>query len=127
MTGKPKWIVIIGLLAVLVVAALAVAASMFAARIEPYARQAAIGYLSRRFESEVRLGALHIRLPDTSLLRQVLTRGRGATARIEGQDLLMRLKKADPMPSPSSRSGNSIAMLASNRFSTRQWSHRKSS
>ncbi|HTX38764.1 MAG TPA: hypothetical protein VME43_27245, partial [Bryobacteraceae bacterium] len=56
------------------------------------ARQAAIDYLSRRFESDVQLGSLRIRLPNTSILRLLLTRGRGATARIEGRDLLLRLK-----------------------------------
>ena len=97
--GKRKWIVILGLLAVLVVAALAVAASMLAARIEPLARQAAVDYLSRRFESDVQLGALHIRLPETSVFRMLLTRGRGSTARLEGQDLRMRLKsRPDAVP-----------------------------
>lgn len=97
--GKRKWIVIIAILALLVVAALAIAISMFAARIEPYARQATIDYLSRRFDSDVQLETLHIRLPDTSLLRLVLTRARGATARIEGQGLVLRLKtRRDAVP-----------------------------
>ena len=97
--GKRKWIVAIGLVAVLVAAALVIAASLLAARIEPYARQAAIRYLSRRFDSDVQLRALHVRLPDSSLLRMVLTRGRGITAQVEGQDLSLRLKsRPDTVP-----------------------------
>jgi len=96
---KRNWIVAIGLVAMLVAAGLAIAASVLAARIEPYARQAAIRYLSQRFDSDVQLQALHIRLPATSLLRLVLTRDRGTSARIEGQGLSMRLKgRPDSVP-----------------------------
>jgi hypothetical protein len=65
---------------------------VLAARIEPYAREAAVRYLSQRFDSDVQLQALHIRLPGASPLRLLLTRGRGIPARIEGQVLSMRLK-----------------------------------
>ena len=74
---KRNWIVGLGLAALTIAAGLAIAASLLAARIEPYARQEVIRYLSQRFDSEVRLEALHIRLPETSLLRLILTRGRG--------------------------------------------------
>jgi hypothetical protein len=65
--------------------------SVLAARIEPYARQEAIRCLSQRFDSDVQLQALYMRLPGTSPLRLILTRGRGISAR-EGQGLSMRLK-----------------------------------
>jgi hypothetical protein len=65
---------------------------MLAARIEPYARQEAIRYLSQRFASDVQLDALHVRLPKTSPVRLFLTRGRGILARVEGEGLSMRLK-----------------------------------
>lgn len=89
---KRNWIIGIGLFVVVAAGGLAIAASIAASRIEPYARQAAIRYLSQRFASDVDLRALRVRLPQTSLLRLVLTRGRGMSARIEGDGLSMRLK-----------------------------------
>lgn len=80
---KRNWIIGIGLFVVVAAGGLAIAASIAASRIEPYARQAAIRYLSQRFASDVDLRALRVRLPQTSLLRLVLTRGRGMSARIE--------------------------------------------
>lgn len=89
---RRNWIVGIGLATVLIAGALALAAALLSGRIEPYARQAAMGYLRQRFDTDVELRALSIRLPQTSLLRLILTRGRGISARLEGQDLSMRLK-----------------------------------
>ena len=98
--GKRNWIVAIGLSAVVVAGGVGIAASRLGARIEPYARQAAIGYLSQRFASDVELEALHLRLPGISPLRLVLTRGRGVSVGVEGQGLKMWLKgrpKAVPL------------------------------
>ena len=89
---RRNWIVAIGLATVLIAGALALTAALLSRRIEPYARQAAMGYLSQRFDTDVELRALSIRLPETSPLRLILTRGRGISARLEGQDLSMRLK-----------------------------------
>lgn len=100
MTARRRnWIVAIGLGAILLAAGLTIAASLLAARIEPYARQTAIRYLSQRFDSGVQLQALHLRLPRTSALRLLLTRGRGISARIEGQGLSLRLRgRPDSVP-----------------------------
>ena len=88
MTARRRnWIVALVLAAVLLVAALLIAASLVAARIEPFARQTAILYLSQRFQSDVQLQSMHLRLPGTSALRLFLTRGRGISARVEGQGL----------------------------------------
>lgn len=96
---KRNWIVAVGLGAMLVAAGLTIAASVLAARIEPYARQTVIRYLSRRFDSDVQLQELHLRLPGTSPLRLLLTCGRGISARIDGQGLSMRLKgRPDSVP-----------------------------
>jgi hypothetical protein len=89
---KRNWIIGIALFAVVAAAGLAIAASIAASRIEPYARQAAMRYLSERFASDVELRALRVRLPRTSLLRLLLTEGRGLSARVEGEGLSMRLK-----------------------------------
>ncbi|MGA2117824.1 MAG: AsmA-like C-terminal region-containing protein [Bryobacteraceae bacterium] len=90
--GKRNWIIAIGLAAILIAGGLAVSASRLSGRIEPYARQAAIGYLSQRFASDVELQALHLRVPGISPLRLILTRGRGVSVRVEGQGLRMWLK-----------------------------------
>jgi hypothetical protein len=89
---KRNWIAGIVLFAIVAVAGLAIAASIVASRIEPYAREAAVRYLSERFASDVELHALHVRMPQTSVVRLLLTRGRGISARIEGESLSMRLK-----------------------------------
>lgn len=93
MTAKRRnWIVAIGLAAGLVAGGLTLTAYQLSQRISPYARQAAIGYLSQRFDADVELRSLNIRLPETSLFQLILTRGRGISARLEGQDLSLRMK-----------------------------------
>ena len=89
---KRNWIVAIGGVTVAIAVGLFIAARVLSARIEPYARQAVINYLSQRFDSDVDLRALHIRLSETSPLRLAWTRGRGAWARIDGQGLALRMK-----------------------------------
>ncbi len=89
---KRNWIVALGLLALTIAAGLAIIAHVLSARIEPYARQETIRYLSQRFNSDVRLEALHIRLPETSMFHLILTMGRGTSARIEGEGLSLQLK-----------------------------------
>jgi len=87
-----------GVLFVLGVAALLIAASILARRFEPYIREQAIAYLSKRFDSQVELAALRVRLPNTSPLRLLLTRGRGAVARVEGEGISMRHKGRRDVP-----------------------------
>jgi hypothetical protein len=95
---RRSWILAIVLATVLIVGALTLTATLLSGRIEPYARQAAIAYLSQRFDADVDLRALDIRLPETSLFRLILTRGRGISARLEGQGLSMRLKSRPDSP-----------------------------
>jgi hypothetical protein len=98
-TRKRNWIIGIALFVLVAAAGLAVAASIAASRIEPYARRAAIHYLSQRFASDVELRTLRVRLPQTSLLRLLLTQGRGISARIVGEGLSMKLKsRPDAVP-----------------------------
>ncbi|HLK47101.1 MAG TPA: AsmA-like C-terminal region-containing protein [Bryobacteraceae bacterium] len=56
-------------------------------RVEPYIRQQAIEYLTQRFDSEVQLSSLKVRLPKSSPFRLLISRGRGGHVRIEGQGL----------------------------------------
>ena len=69
MSRKKKWLLGIGLSLVLGVVALFVAAAVLARRFEPYIREQAILYLSTRFDSEVEIAALRVRMPKTSPFR----------------------------------------------------------
>jgi hypothetical protein len=95
---RRNWVVAICVTALLLATGFAVAASHLAKRIEPQARQEAIRYLSQRFDADVQLEERHIRLPKTSLLHLLLTRGRGISARVEGQNLSVRLRKPATAP-----------------------------
>lgn len=97
-TRKKKWLIGVGLSLVLVMAALFVAAFFLSKHFEPYIREQAIEYLRRRFDSEVELVGLHVRMPEFSPVRLLLTRGRGAWARVDGENLLMRHKGRRDVP-----------------------------
>jgi hypothetical protein len=90
---KRNWLLAIGLAALAVTIGLVLAAASLRNRIDPYARQQVVQYLSRRFNSDVELRALHIGIPRTSMLRLLLTRGRGAMVTIEGEGLELRSKR----------------------------------
>lgn len=75
-----------------------IGAAVLSRRFEPYIRQQAIDYLRKRFDSDVDLFALHIRLPKTSPLRLILARGRGGVARVEGDGLALRHKQMPEAP-----------------------------
>jgi hypothetical protein len=92
-TRKRNWLLAIGVAGLAVTVGMVMAASALRDRIDPYARQQVMQYLSRRFNSDVELRALHIRIPRTSMLRLLLTRGRGAMVTIEGEGLALRSKR----------------------------------
>ena len=95
---KKKWLMIISLVAGFGIIALIVAAQIIAHRIDPYIRQQAVLYLQRRFESEVELASLRIRLPNTSPLKLLLNRGHGALVEVEGDGVLLRHKGRHDIP-----------------------------
>ena len=74
----------------MVAAALAVAASVMAKRVEPTVREQAIQYLRKRFDSEVELGRLHVHVPPGLPLRLIFGGGRGTLVKVEGTDLFLR-------------------------------------
>ncbi|PYS37284.1 MAG: hypothetical protein DMG14_21825, partial [Acidobacteria bacterium] len=99
MTKRKKTVLIgLGMFALLSVMAVLVAASLLAKRFEPYIREQAILYLHNRFDSDVELAALRVRMPKTSPLRLLMTRGRGAVARVEAEGLLLRHKGRRDVP-----------------------------
>ena len=109
---KRNWLLAIGLAALAVTIGLALAASALRDRIDPYARQQVVQYLSRRFNSDVELRALHIGIPRTSMLRLLLTRGRGAMVTIEGEGLALRSKRRLDLAT----SGAAAPLIAIQRF-----------
>lgn len=86
--------VLIGIAAVtcLVLITLFVVGREMAKRFDPYIREQAIDYLQNRFDSKVELGALRISIPNLSPFRLLLKKGRGAVARVEGENILLRHK-----------------------------------
>jgi hypothetical protein len=84
--------VILGLVAVILVG------NMLAHRFDPYIRQQAVLYLQDRFESEVELSALRIRLPHLSPFKVLFNGARGTLAHIEGEGLALRHKGRHDVP-----------------------------
>src|SRR5215831_3486582 len=78
-------------------AASVIAARIFSRRFEPYLREQAVEYLRRRFASEVELRALHVRLPRTSPVHLLMTRG-GHLTRVDGEGLTVRLRGRPELP-----------------------------
>ena len=93
-----KWLVGIAVATIIVIAGLFATATIAARRIGPYLRAQAVEYLGGRFESDVELAALRVHLPETSTLRLLLTGGRGALARVEGEGLVLRHKGRRDVP-----------------------------
>jgi len=85
-----RWLMAAGLLFGLIVISMGVLTSILKKRYEPYIRDQAITYLRERFDSEVELADLHIRMPRISTLRLLLTGGRGSVAEVDGGGLFLR-------------------------------------
>src|SRR6267378_1351994 len=90
MSTRKKWIIAIGLGLLVTGGSLAAMALSFAKRFEPYIREQPVEYLRKRFDSEVELASLKVRLPKTSPIRLLLTQGRGVIAAVEGEGLSLR-------------------------------------
>src|SRR5688500_5055819 len=95
---RRRWILAAGLFALSAVVALFIASSILVKRVDPYIRQQAILYLQDRFDSDVELSHLRIRLPGFSPVRVLMTRGRGSIARAEASGLVMRRRGDDKSP-----------------------------
>lgn len=93
-----KWLVGIAVATLLAIVGLLATATIAARRVGPYLRAQVVEDLARRFESDVELTALRVHLPATSPLRLLLTGGRGALARVEGEGLSLRHKGRRDVP-----------------------------
>ena len=91
MSRREKVVGGFGVAAIVVVIGLIATGSVLSSRIEPYIRLQAEQYLRTRFHADVRIAALHVRLPGLSPLRMLFTRGRGTIATIEGRGIVMRM------------------------------------
>jgi hypothetical protein len=80
------------------IAALFIAASVLSRRFEPFVREQAIQYMSERFDSDVKIATLRIKMPKLSPLNVLLTHGKGVTARVEGEGISMRYRNAPDLP-----------------------------
>jgi hypothetical protein len=91
---KKRWLYAVAGVSVVTIAGLAIAASVLSRRFEPFIREQAIAYMSERFNCDVELAALRIKMPKLSPLNVLLKHGRGAMAHVEGQGIAMRYKGA---------------------------------
>ena len=91
MSRREKYVAGFGAAAIVVLIGLIVAGSILSRRIEPYIRLQAEQYLRTRFQADVRIASLRIRLPKLSPLRMLFTRGRGTIATVEGKGIVMRM------------------------------------
>ena len=73
-----------------IAAGLFIAASVLSRRFEPFIREQAILWLRERFQADVELGSLQVRMPKSSPIQLWRSRGVGAFARVEGERMSMR-------------------------------------
>jgi hypothetical protein len=95
---RKRWLYAGAAVTTAVVAGLFIAATVLSHRFEPFIRQQAIEYMSERFNSEVQIAALRVKMPKLSPINVLLSRGKGATARVEGQGISMRYRNAPDLP-----------------------------
>ena len=98
MRKRSKVLLHVGAIVGFTLLVLLVTASVIARRAELVIREQAIGYLQDNFQSEVELHSFTIQIPRLSSLRLLLTRGRGALARVAGEGLVLRHKGRRDLP-----------------------------
>ena len=81
-----------------VVIALLVTGYILARRVEPFIREQVIAYLHDRFDSDVELTALRVRMRRASLVETLLNRGHGLIATVEGDGVRLRHKGRRDLP-----------------------------
>jgi len=95
---KRNWLIAITIASGLAFTALVIAAHLIARGIDPYIQEQARLYLQRRFDSEVELESLRVRLPNMSPVKLLLNRGRGGLVRVEGDGVVLRHKGRRDIP-----------------------------
>jgi hypothetical protein len=95
---KKRYLIAVAVTMMLAVGGLFVAGAMVAQRLDPYIREQTNLYLQERFDSEVELEALRIRVPMWAPMRLLLFGGQGALVRIEGDGLSLRHRGRRDLP-----------------------------
>ena len=98
MSRREKIVAGTGAVVLIVAIGLLIAGATLSRRIEPYIRQRAEDYLRTRFNADVQIGALRIRVPSLSPLGMYFTKGKGTVAAVEGDNIVMRLRGGGDRP-----------------------------
>jgi hypothetical protein len=93
-----KWLAGIGAVMVAMLVAMSVTGYLLARRVEPFIREQVIAYLHDRFDSEVEVAALRVRMRRASLVETLLNRGHGLIATVEGDGVQLRHKGRRDLP-----------------------------
>jgi hypothetical protein len=93
-----KWLAGIGAAVAVMLVAVSVTGYVLARRIEPFIREQVIDYLHERFDSEVEIAALRVRMRRASLVETLFNRGHGVIATVEGDGVQLRHKGRRDLP-----------------------------
>jgi hypothetical protein len=91
---RKRWLYAAAGLTIATVVGLAIAASVLSRRFEPFIREQAISYLSERFQCDVEMAKLRIKMPKMSPLNVLLRKGKGASAGVEAEGVALRYRDA---------------------------------
>ena len=93
-----RWLVGSALAVAAVLAGLALLAGLMVRRFDPYIRAEAIEYLSRRFDCDVSIDQLHVRIPHIPVLQLIWKRGDGVMAEVTGEGVVLRQRGQRAVP-----------------------------
>jgi hypothetical protein len=93
-----KWLIALAAAGALMLIALFVTGYVLSRRAEPFIREQVIAYLHDRFDSDVEIAALRVRMPRASIVETVFNRGHGLIASVEGDGVELRLKGRRDVP-----------------------------
>jgi hypothetical protein len=97
-TRTKKWLAGIGAAVAAMLIAMLVTGYVLARRVEPFIREQVIAYLHDRFDSEVEISALRVRMRRASLVETLLNRGHGLIATVEGDGVQLRHRGRRDLP-----------------------------
>jgi hypothetical protein len=95
---KKKWLIGIAVASLIGLTALFIAARQMANQVEPYIHDQAVQFLEKRFDSEVTIGALRVKIRKISPWQLLARDMHGATARVEGERIVLRHKGRTDIP-----------------------------
>ena len=95
---KKKWLLAIAVTVGVGLTVLFVAAHQMAQQVEPYIHEQAVQFLEKRFDSDVTIGGLRVKIRDISPLQLLRGDMHAATARVEGENIVLRHKGRTDIP-----------------------------